>query len=191
MTRVMENIRVMFKSEIEQNEFISLCSLEFSLTLVTLSNLLGMTEEEVYKRVVDRNPKYNNSMQFQIAYSDEDQVLAKQKFMQYFYKICIAYSKKDIEEYKRLLRKIKDADFFEMLANKKDFYTDEEIIRIVKYQIKYKLSNHQISELCNIADSNYRRRISKLLEKYPKLQSKYQALADNFYNTYNGRRKNG
>ena len=191
MTRVMENIRVMFKSEIEQNEFISLCSLEFSLTLVTLSNLLGMTEEEVYKRVVDRNPKYNNSMQFQIAYSDEDQELAKQKFMQYFYKICIAYSKKDIEEYKRLLRKIKDADFFEMLANKKDFYTDEEIIRIVKYQIKYKLSNHQISELCNIADSNYRRRISKLLEKYPKLQLKYQALADNFYNTYNGRRKNG
>lgn len=187
MTRVMENIRVMFKSEIEQNEFISLCSLEFSLTLVTLSNLLGMNEEEVYKRVVDRNPKYNNSMQFQIAYSDEDQELAKQKFMQYFYKICIAYSKKDIEEYKRLLRKIKDADFFEMLANKKDFYTDEEIIRIVKY----KLSNHQISELCNIADSNYRRRISKLLEKYPKLQSKYQALADNFYNTYNGRRKNG
>ena len=84
MTKVMENIRVMFKSEIEQNEFISLCSLEFSLTLVTLSNLLGMTEEEFYKSVVDRNPKYNNSMQFQIAYSDEDQELAKQKFMQYF-----------------------------------------------------------------------------------------------------------
>lgn len=192
MTRAMQNIQVIFKSEISQNAFISLCSLEFGLTLETLSILLGISEHEAYTRVIDRNPKYFESMKFQLGYSAENQEEAKQNFLRYFYLLCLAYSKKDIEEYKRLLRKINDADIENLLANKKDEYTDDEIIRIVKYQVKYKLSNKQISELFGIADSNYRKRSSRLLEKYPKLKTQYQTLADIFTNNFNDKRgRNG
>ena len=56
--------------------------------------------------------------------------------------------------------------------------TDDEILTILKFQIKYMISTHQIERIFGISKSNYKKRVKRLQTEHEKLVSDFEYIAD-------------
>ena len=56
--------------------------------------------------------------------------------------------------------------------------TDEEILTILKFQIKYMISTHQIERIFGISKSNYKKRVKRMQTEHEKLVSDFEYIAD-------------
>ena len=73
----------------------------------------------------------------------------------------------------------------DIIKNKKRTpWKEEEILVLLKYQIKYSLSQTDIEKIFRIDNYNYSVYVRKLQDKYPELVSYFDYLTDMYYNKY-------
>ena len=88
---------------------------------------------------------------------------------------------KDKEKITEILEEISDKKALKIANRDKTkqlTLTDEEILTILKFQIKYMISTHQIERIFGISKSNYKKRVKRLQTEHEKLVSDFEYIAD-------------
>lgn len=173
----------MFPTRQKRINFLTNCILTFGLRLETLSYLLGKDVEILVKEIESGNQLYtyiSNVFKHGMKHQQE----AVMEFESFFERLKVASLTKDKNKITVILEEISDKEAKKIAKrdlSKLQILTDEEILTILKYQIKYMLSAMQIETIFHIENSNYARRVRKLQEKYPKLVSDFDYLSDFYY----------
>lgn len=169
---------IMFPKKETRNAFLTQCILTFGLTLETLSSLLNADKEYLYNNLFTNNPFYRNLTRT-VKHTIKEQEKAKEKFTNYFNSLKEAYQNKDKEKIRELLRVINDKDAIKLMKDKKEQQrlTDEEVLIMLKYQLKYMLTSKETSKIYSIDRGTYHDRIKKLESEYPELVAEYSELA--------------
>lgn len=189
----------MFPLKEKRNEFFIDCILTFGLRLSSLSKIFGYTYVELFKLVVYGNEYKQVSLNKVLNYGVIGDIEAEKNFLKFFQELVLTYQRREVaykeknvkkymEEkarYEEILDQLSDKRAISLMRKNKivkpgTHLTDEEIIIILKYQIKYLLSSRQIEKLFPIDNSNYSKRVKKL--ENPQLISYYNSLSDFFNN---------
>ena len=173
----------MFPTRQKRINFLTNCILTFGLRLETLSHLLGKDVEILAKEIESGNQLYTYISNV-FKHGMKNQQEAVMEFESFFERLKVASLTKDKNKITVVLEEISDKEAKKIAKrdlSKLQILTDEEILTILKYQIKYMLSAMQIETIFHIENSNYARRVRKLQEKYPKLVSDFDYLSDFYY----------
>lgn len=178
-------IDVIYKSLESQYRFIVHAALTFRLHLDTLSHLLQIDENELLENMIRIVPSAYDAITSLLYHDVNDQEKARNEFLSYYRELLNAIRAKDIEEKKRLINIISDSKVAEIRKNHNsgDAISDEDIEAILKYQIKYSLTQDETALMFGINRANYSKRLERYLLDNPSLRQKYEYLSD-----YNARR---
>lgn len=181
MSLVKEKVESMFKKETNIRNFWLMSVLTFGLTLDSLESLLGMDCDsilnEYFKDSTSRNrvlSKWHN------IYVSQNEAVAK--FNAFLSRLYRAKQEGDVEEYRKTLREITDADALNLMNTRQsgDRISDEQVHIMLRYQLKYAISNGRVSEIFNINRGMYAQRVKRLFVLYPEYEFPYNELRDSF-----------
>lgn len=169
---------VMFPKREVRISFITQSILTFGLRLETISFLLNADKDYLYSNLYKNNAFYQ-SLTKTFNRSLKDQEKAKEKFISYFNSLKEAHQNKDKEKIRELLRIINDKDAIKLAKEKGQYASlkDEEILIILKYQLKYMLSSVDVSKMFDLSRRIYSERVKKMENLYPELVAEYNELA--------------
>lgn len=175
----------MFPTKSKRMVFLAKCSLTFGLRLDALSELLKMDKDELLKEIILYNQALRESLFLVFRHGMKLQDQAKNEFIEYFNQLCTFSVNKDMEKVKELLGVINDKDVIALRGKKrKEKLSDEDVLTILKFQLKYMLDTTTIGKIFEIDRKSYARRVRNLDEKYTNLISDFDYLSD-FYVAYN------
>lgn len=179
MNALMNNINRMFPSQKGQQNFMNLSILTFGLTLDTIADLTDMSKEDFYKKYIYYSSLCEavNRRWQHIANTQEE---AAFNFKDFVRRLMIAYIARDSEAFTKITHEITDHDALGIIRGRKKggSLTNENILVILKYQIKYGLSNTDISQICSMDRSRYGKKVEALIEEYPEYRHAYETLVD-------------
>ena len=196
MTKTLEQIKRLFPKDEKRLIFLSECALTFQLSLDTLEEILGIDKNELYDKMIKNNIRFNMYLRMMFDHYSESQDVAKSKFYLFFKELCEAVIAKDKDKQTKVLSEIYDTEINEFRKKHKPgmIISENEMVALIKYQIKYSLTVTRMAELFGLRKETYMAKASEILPKYPDLKSKYDFLSAFFYNNYNKPttgRKNG
>lgn len=189
MTELAEKLEKMFPTEEVRKRFITMAILEFQLSVDDLEDLLGIDKKIIYEEFVYGNGNIGENVKKGFDFYGELPGVAKERFLVYFNRLQRAIKYGNEKLAKSILEELYDKEIVKFKRNHEsgERISDEEILTIVKYQIKYLLSNSQLEKILNISRKNYSLRLQKLLPNYPDLQKKYvllkNMLEDKFFDS--------
>ena len=178
MTKMMENLCKMFPDPQKRMYVIEHAALTYGLTLDDLSNLLGIDANELFK-----------SLRHMGIYSEENLLRRwhilpnlgenrQAKFQAFYRNLYQCYLLRNKEGFAKNLRDITDY-YYKALKEKINAHeklTDEDLLVILRNQIKYTRSTIEIADELGMDRNTYRRRIAKILEEHPEYAEEYQAV---------------
>ena len=182
MTEIIKNLEIMFPNGPKRKQIVSLCVLTFQLSLETLEELLGIDKEILYNNLAVANGNLGSHIDFIFKHYCETQDVAKEKFIKFYERLLRAFRYRNKKLFIAILSEIDDSYVVNLKNNHKlgSSYTDEEILMIVKYQIKYSLTMQSLLNTFHISKKVYTARLKEILPNYPDLQTKFEFLMD-FY----------
>lgn len=174
-----------FPDEGRRKNILSLIILTYGLKLETISTILNEEPETLKKHLLDNNDKYHSLTKlFLLGYGDQEE--AKSNFYGYFIKLYLSYTSKNRDSIKNCLLAISDSDALAVQQKHKDskILTDDDIMILVKFQLKYFYTREELASIIGINARHYSSRVNECLVNYPELRSQYEYLADHFKATY-------
>ena len=180
MTEIAEKLEKLFPTEEVRKRFITMAILEFQLSMDDLEFLLGIDKKTLYDEYVYGNGNIGETVKKEFDFNSELPGVAKERFITYFNRLLRAIKYGNEKLAKSILEELYDREIVRFKRNHKpgDRISDEEILAMVKYQIKYLLSTNQLGKILNIDKSNYSKRLQSLFLNYPDLQKKYDLLTN-------------
>lgn len=180
MTEIAEKLEKLFPTEEVRKRFITMAILEFQLSMDDLEYLLGIDKKTLYDEYVYGNGNIGETVKKEFDFNSELPGVAKERFITYFNRLLRAIKYGNEKLAKSILEELYDKEIVKFKRNHKpgDRISDEEILAMVKYQIKYLLSTNQLGKILNIDRSNYSKRLQSLFPNYPDLQKKYDLLTN-------------
>ena len=178
---------LMFPNVEKRRKFIINCSLTFGLRLETLADILGENKEKIYGELLYATDYMHSSLLALFELGMNVQEDAKKEFIEFFNELVEANKKKDKEKIIELLNIISDKDAMSVIKKRKNGVirlSEEDVLIILKYQLKYLLSTAKIEKIFQVHHSSYIPRVQSLREKYPVLVSQYEALTEINYKNY-------
>ena len=178
---------LMFPTKEKRNMFLSQCILTFGLHLDAICMLTGFDEKILYDELVNRALKYHESVQKVFKNGMKRQDIAINDFLDFYNRLCKAYENKNREELLSILHELSDkkAIYLAKRPEPRKILRDEEILTILKYQIKYMLGVTQTAQYFKIDRATYATRVRKLGDEYANLISDFDYLSDFYYNSNN------
>lgn len=169
---------VLFPKKENRILFLSSVVLTFGLRLETISSLINC-DTQYFDEQMKNYSKVYTSLKICFKYSIKEQGKAKGDFINYFNKLEEAHKNKDKQKLNELLKVVKDTEFIEFYQGKKPRYlSDEQILIILKYQLKYLVPTQSITKLLQLDSTNYSMRVRLLADKYPELVNDFDILSD-------------
>ena len=149
-TKMKNRLNKMFPRKDRQINFLTNCALTYGLRVETIADFFGDNSTDLLRDFQSGNSLYNNlSNVFKHGMKPQQEAVAEFE------------------------------NFFERLTKAKQLtLTDEEILTILKFQIKYMISTHQIERIFGISKSNYKKRVKRLQTEHEKLVSDFEYIAD-------------
>lgn len=180
MTELAEKLEKMFPTEEVRKRFITMAILEFRLSVEDLESLLGIDKKIIYEEFVYGNGNIGENVKKEFDFYGELPGVAKERFLTYLNRLQRAIKYGNEKLAKSILEELYDKEIVKFKRNHEfgERISDEEILAMVKYQIKYLLSNNQLGKILNISKRNYSARLQKLLPNYPDLQKKHDLLTN-------------
>lgn len=172
---------LMFPNVEKRRKFIINCSLTFGLRLETLAEILGENKEKIYGELLFATDYMRNSLLALFELGMNVQEDAKKEFIEFFNELVEANKKKDKEKIIELLNVISDKDAMSVIKKRQNGVnrlSEEDVLIILKYQLKYLLSTAKIEKIFQVHHSSYIPKVQSLREKYPILVSQYEALTE-------------
>lgn len=175
----------MFPDENKRRRFIINCALTFGLRAETLAALLNTSVETIKSELLYNISYMHNSMQalFHIGMNNQEE--AKQNFIEFFNKLVTAGKSNNKEEISNVLATISDRKAMQIMRREgrgTSKLSDEQILAILKYQIKYMLETKSIARIFNIDRGTYSSRVRNLGPEYANLISDFDYLSDFYHN---------
>lgn len=178
---------LMFPNVEKRRKFIINCSLTFGLRLETLAEILGENKEKIYGELLYATDYMHSSLLALFELGMNVQEDDKKEFIEFFNELVEANKKKDKEKIIELLNVISDKDAMNVIKKRQNGVnrlSEEDVLIILKYQLKYLLSTAKIETIFQVHHSSYIPRVQSLREKYPVLVSQYEALTEINYKNY-------
>lgn len=184
----------MYPTREKRLKFMANCALSFGMRLDLLSEFLGEDKNELYKEYQNRDIYHTESINFLFHHGFKLQDEAKQDFLVYFSRLSEAFLKNDREKCREILRELTKIDVeiakFKKRHNAKQPITEEDILNILRFQLKYGLASRSVAAFVGIDAIGYVKRVNGLQDKYPKLISDYHYIAD-FWQNYRKEKERG
>lgn len=175
----------MFPTKEKRNHFLSQCVLTYGLSLDSLCNTLNLNKEKTFDDLVVRNIKYYESVEKVFKFGMKRQEDAIKNFVDFFTNLIKAYEGKNKTEIANILNELSDKKAI-CIAKRPDpkgkKLADEQILAILKYQIKYMLETKSIARIFNIDRGTYSSRVRNLGPEYANLISDFDYLSDFYHN---------
>ena len=180
MTEIAEKLEKLFPTEEVRKRFITMAILEFQLSVDDLESLLGIDKKNLYDEFASYNGNVSPIVWHNFEFNHELPGVAKERFLTYLNRLqrAIRYGNEKLA--KSILEELYDKEIVKFKQTHKpgDPIADEEILAIVKYQIKYSLSTTKLGEILGINRNSYAKRLQKILVNYPELERKYELLVN-------------
>lgn len=147
---------LMFPNVEKRRKFLINCSLTFGLRLETLAEILGENKEKIYGELLYATDYMHSSLLALFELGMNVQEDAKKEFIEFFNELVEANKKKDKEKIIELLNVISDKDAMNVIKKRKNGVnrlSEEDVLIILKYQLKYLLSTAKIEK--NISSSSF------------------------------------
>lgn len=171
---------VMFPNKENRVKFLTNSILYFGLRLETIANILNTSEEFIYS-LIRENSDLVLHVKKTFTYSLKDQNIASENFINYYNNLVDAHKKvkENRRGYVELLDTIFDTKVESIIKdnNPDKHYTDEDILAILKYQLKYMFSSRMIESVVRINRKVYADRVRRLNDKYPELVKEFEDLS--------------
>lgn len=181
----------MFPTEEKKMIFLGKCILTFGLRLDGLSEILKMDKNELYKKIMNNNREIDSSLIMVFNHGMKNQDKAKNDFLSFYDRLCKACLEKNKDKISEVLEILSDKKALEIKKRLKIIkdseknepvrLTDEEVLMILRYQIKYMTNPSIIENMFRIDRTSYSKRVRKLWEKYPMLVSYFDYLCDLYH----------
>lgn len=175
----------MFPTKEKRNHFLSQCVLTYGLSLDSLCAILGLNKEKTFADLVTKSTKFAESVEKTFKFGMKRQDKASADFILFFTNLSEAYERKNKEEILNVLKKLSDKKAIFIVKRpdpKEKRLTDEQILTILKYQIKYMLQIETIAKIFNIDRGTYSSRVRNLGPEYANLISDFDYLSDFYHN---------
>lgn len=181
MSSIKETAEKIFKTEKGIKNFWIMSTLTFGLTLDTLSDYLGISAEEVWSEYIDKS-NFASSVSRKFHYIYVTQIEARANFEDFFRRLCEAARSKDVELYRKVLSEITDSAAISLMHERKSGakLSDEQILTMLHYQLKYAISNTRLAEMFNINRNVYASRVKRIFVLYPQYESQYHNLTSDY-----------
>lgn len=170
----------MYPTREKRLNFMAKSALAFSLSVDTIAYILGEDKDVIYKELIDS--KYGTFLHFLFSFPYYPKEIELANFNIYFERLKMAYLNNDKELCANILGELDQVDKDALEVKKKRIpgspYKEEDIIAILKYQIKYWLSKNKIAYIFEISNHSFIDAIKALEGKYPELLSHYYYMSD-------------
>lgn len=193
MTTIMNNINKMFPNDNIKKTFLCQVVLEFGLSLDSLEELLGIDKANIYSYLESGNDVIERFVYRRLLNPAANQENARNRFKEFIRDLTLACLDKDIAKFKNILSIFSDSGIREFALKHESGMkiSDDDILMLLKYQIKYQLNRERLVEMVGINYRNYYRRTKELLEEHPELKADYEALVNFTSNIEAARGRNG
>ena len=146
---------------------------------------MNLNKEKTFDDLVVRNIKYYESVEKVFKFGMKRQEDAIKNFVDFFTNLIKAYEGKNKTEIADILNELSDKKAI-CIAKRPDSkgkkLSDEQILVILKYQIKYMLETKSIARIFNIDRGTYSSRVRNLGPEYANLISDFDYLSDFYHN---------
>lgn len=187
-----EQLIQLFPNKNKRSNFLIKVILTFGIRLDALSKVLSVDSEKLYRDIYSCGTSYATSLLFVLKKGMKKQDVASAEVQNYFNNLFLAAKKKNVEEIKKIMEVISDKEALELLNkinnSRHIVWKDEEIMIMLKYQIKYMLTSMDIERIFHIENTNYARKVRALPSEYSSLISDFDYLSDLFYKSYSHNR---
>ena len=184
----MINLEKYCKNKASLDKLLVSMALTFRTNLKTLSSILGKDENEILsdflRASVDSYGKRSRSLEYLFYHDYADQEVAKNKFEAYANKLSQVLGKEYEDKRKGalvkkvILSEIDDSIVKSRFKDKpKKEYSEEDILALINYQLKYSVTQAVITETFGISRSRYSELVLSVSKKYPEIYDRYIALA--------------
>ncbi len=182
MNEVTEKLNQMFPKPQNRKKVVIMSSLTFGLDADSLSKLLGQDKDTINTELVQRSGFGTSLLNrwHRITSTPEE---SQARFCEFLERLYQAYVQRDTQAFRKILREITDYDFKQFIENHKktDKLTPENILTILKYQVKYGLGIADVATICGVNRNSYSSKVHALLESYPEFQEYYDCLQTLIY----------
>ncbi len=176
-----ELLTSMFPNEEKRRNFLVNCVLTFGLRAETLAMILNESVEVVSKKMLYESTSFYENINLVFQHSMKRQDIALENFEKFYQKLTKAYLSGNKTQIKNVLLEITDQDV-KSLLKRKPFdakkMTSEEILIILKYQIKYMISLEMINKIFELERHFYANKVRNLGDEYSDLISDFNYLCD-------------
>lgn len=183
----------MYPTREKRLKFMEKCALTFGMRLDLLSEILGEDKDVLYREYQKDDIYHASSLNFLFYHGFKPQEQARQDFFEYFTRLKAAFFKRDIKKCQEILKELTELDAkvmkFKNNRNLGDNISEEDVLNILKFQLKYGLASKIVALFVGIDASLYSKKVNALQDEYPNLISEYHYVADFWSNVRNKRRK--
>lgn len=187
-----EQLTQLFPNKNKRSNFLIKVILTFGIRLDALSKVLSVDSEKLYRDIYSCGTSYATSLLLVLEKGMKKQDVASAEVQNYFNNLFLAAKKKNVEEIKKIMEVISDKEALELLNkinnSRHIVWKDEEIVIMLKYQIKYMLTSMDIERIFHIENTNYARKVRALPSEYSGMISDFDYLSDLFYKSYSHNR---
>lgn len=171
-----------FKEDISETQLLGHLILYFRVKLQSLVNIFNCNE----KMLKDLHKNFgDNAINYLFQYDNTNELIAVDELISFYKKLIPVRNNKEL--FNKVMSEIDDTKIKRILSNK--LINDQNVYDVLKFQIKYALSNEYIISLFNISLEEYENLIKDILEKDPILYSNYTNLL-NYYTKRNSEKRN-
>lgn len=183
-----EMLERMFPTKEKRMNFMANCALTFGLRIDGLAEVMGEDKDELYKDYTSKSV-YFTSLDFLFNHGFVAQEEALNNVVDFITRLSNAYLNKDKELIHEILKELSDKKALDFRSKhvSGEKISDEEILAVLKYQLKYGLTDKAVVEIFKISKAKYSGRVHQLEDRYPKLVSYYDYITDYYLNV--GKRK--
>ncbi len=167
---------IFYSKREEQMKFLLHLMLTFRLKFKTVEELFGYSKEELDEAFRPLNIP-NRTFQF-LEFENYNQTLAKNQLI-FYYKNYLDSSNK--EERAKLIYEVLDDKVLKIFKENRvpgETISEEVLSSLIKYQLKYGLSDSNIADMFNIHRSNYTKKANKYVENKKALLQRRENLVD-------------
>lgn len=176
-----ELLASMFPNEEKRKNFLVNCVLTFGLRAETLAMILNESVESINKKMLYESTNFYENIRLVFERGMKRQDIALENFEKFYKKLTKAYLSGNKTQIKNVLLEISDQDV-KSLLKRKPFdakkMTTEEILIILKYQIKYMINLEMINKIFGLERHFYTNRVRNLGNEYFDLISDFNYLCD-------------
>lgn len=179
---------ILYSDEEKQYKFLAQLALTYRTKLDLLSDLFQIDEEILLNNLLKYNSNLSNSLNYLFNRESYIEDIAKYNTVLFYKNLVNALLKKDNNYFNKVINEISDKDIQEFLNKPKDILNNKDILMLLKYQLKYSLSNKTMSNIFNIDELIYTNLLKNILNHNIELNNRYNELINNLKEVEYGKR---